>query len=270
MDFPSLITADALKDLLPDPNYQVIQVVSQPQTQRMLIPGAARVLPHELVHGQPPAPGELPSMDRLNALFGRLGLSDEKIYVLADDEGGAWAGRLGWTLDMIGHSKWLYLNGGIHAWLAAGEEMTDNPTYPEPTEPNVTVSNKWRIQLEELTTQLDDPNLLVWDCRTPEEYAGIKQTAMKNGHIPGAVHLNWLDLVDHSNNAQIVADLEEQLADCGISKDKSLVVHCQTHHRSGFTYMVARLLGYSDVRAYPGSWAEWGNHPTTPVEIVNR
>jgi thiosulfate/3-mercaptopyruvate sulfurtransferase len=46
-----------------------------------------------------------------------------------------------------------------------------------------------------------------------------------------------------------------------------VITHCQTHHRSGFTYLVAKSLGYPRVKGYAGSWGEWGNHPDTPVEI---
>ena len=61
-------------------------------------------------------------------------------------------------------------------------------------------------------------------------------------------------------------DLARQLEALGITRDKQIVTHCQTHHRSGFTYLAAKILGYPRVKAYPGSWSEWGNHPDTPVE----
>ena len=60
-------------------------------------------------------------------------------------------------------------------------------------------------------------------------------------------------------------DLQALLTHLGIA-DKRIITHCQTHHRSGLSYMVGRILGL-DIRAYHGSWSEWGNHPETPIEL---
>lgn len=263
--YPALFTVSDVKSRLTDPNFQVVQVVSQAQFSNTFIPGAAMITPQELVNGKPPTPGELPSVEQLNDVLGRIGLTEGKTIVVADDEGGAWAGRLAWTLDCVGHTRWCYLNGGIHAWVDAGEEVVNTPIAPESVQLELTISNERRVQLDQLRDELTDADLLVWDCRTRDEYVGIRNTARRNGHIPGAVHLNWLDLVDPSNQMQIAEDTAEQLARKQIVPDKSVVVHCQTHHRSGFTYMLARLLDFPRVRAYAGSWSEWGNHPDTPV-----
>ena len=61
-----------------------------------------------------------------------------------------------------------------------------------------------------------------------------------------------------------VADV---LAKRGIDAKRDVVAHCQTHHRSGFAYMAARLLGFPRIRAYHGSWSEWGNRMDTPVAV---
>ena len=72
--------------------------------------------------------------------------------------------------------------------------------------------------------------------------------------------------MDPQKNFRIRENLEDELHALGITPDKEIITHCHTHHRSGFTYLVAKQLGFSRVRAYDGSWSEWGNRPDTPVE----
>ena len=73
--------------------------------------------------------------------------------------------------------------------------------------------------------------------------------------------------MDKSRSLRIRTDMAQILKDLGITPDKEVITHCQTHHRSGFTYLVAKSLGYPRVKGYAGSWGEWGNHPDTPVEL---
>ena len=91
--------------------------------------------------------------------------------------------------------------------------------------------------------------------------------AAKSGHIPGAVNFEWTAGMDKARQLRIRTDMPQILEDLGITRDKEIITHCQTHHRSGFTYLVAKSLGYPRVKGYAGSWGEWGNHPDTPVEI---
>jgi 3-mercaptopyruvate sulfurtransferase SseA len=105
----------------------------------------------------------------------------------------------------------------------------------------------------------------VWDCRSAEEFRGQKSGSARAGHIPGAVHLDWLDLMDRARALRLRTDLEALLAERGIDRGRDVVTHCQTHHRSGLSYLVARLLDFPRIRAYPGSWSEWGNRTDTPV-----
>ncbi len=52
----------------------------------------------------------------------------------------------------------------------------------------------------------------------------------------------------------------------GITNEKIIIIYCQTPVRSAHMYFTLRLLGYHDIRVYEGSWAEWGNDSTTPIE----
>lgn len=232
------------------------------------IAGSVHVAPAELVCGTPPATGRLPSRERLNELFSRLGYHPGLDIVAYDDEGGGWAGRFLWTLDVIGHRRWRYLNGGIHAWRAAGKPVaTGAGRIPEPTNAEVTLDLAPAADAEDVRSAMHNDAQVIWDVRSAEEFRGERRAAKRAGHVPGATHLDWLRLKNPDDHLRLSPNLPELLRRQGITPDKSVITHCQTHHRSGLSYLVARLLGFPRIRAYHGSWSEWGNRDDLPIAV---
>ena len=257
----------------------LVQITSPEVFLQAHIDGAVLVTPAELVSGQPPATGRLPDLEALTRLFRRIGWTPERRVVVYDDEGGGWAGRFAWTLECIGERRWSYLNGGLHAWYAAGLPMAhgdaqgpmlgEGPSAHRATDPiasdvNVVIDTGPIAEIADVLAAIDDDDQLVWDVRSAEEYRGERRAAARSGHIPGAVNLDWMALKDPST-ARIPDNLAGLLDDNGVDRGKAIITHCQTHHRSGLSYMLGRLLGL-DIRAYRGSWSEWGNRDDTPIE----
>lgn len=230
------------------------------------IPGAILVSPSSLVDGRPPAPGRLPDTARLEALFAAIGYHPGQTIVVYDDEGGGWAGRFIWTLDVIGHAQWRYLDGGLTAWQGAGLPLETGPgKAPAPTKARIVVDAGPIAELEDVLAAIGDDAQLIWDVRSPEEYRGEKSGARRAGHVPGAVNLDWQRLKDPHRHLRLVENLRGVLLEHGIDGSRGVITHCQSHHRSGLSYLVARLLDFPNIRAYHGSWAEWGNREDTPV-----
>ena len=259
-----VLEPDVVADL-PEGDTLLVQITSRALYEQAHIPGSVLVEPSELVCGIPPATGKLPSLSEIESTLARIGYQPDQKVIAFDDEGGGWAGRFFWTLDVIGHHDWAYLDGGLHAWHGAGLPLSQSPTQAEPGEAlNLTINLDPIAEIADVMAALNDDAQVIWDVRSAEEYAGLRSGSARAGHIPGAVNLDWELLKDSGRQLRLVEDLDGLAASLGLLDADQVITHCQTHHRSGLSYLVGRLRGLH-IRAYHGSWAEWGNDPDTPI-----
>jgi thiosulfate/3-mercaptopyruvate sulfurtransferase len=265
--YPLLIEPEELQPLLADENLLIIDQSKLETFLNAHVPGAVHLDFKDLQLGQKPTPGALPSLDQLSVVFSNIGLTLDKHVIVYDDEGGGWAGRLIWALDAIGHTRYSYLNGGIHAWLQAGLATDQGPQAAIQSDYTVVeLDLRYELSKAQIVERLGRDDFAIWDARSAKEYSGEKVISARGGHIPGAVNYEWTLGMDSDRGLRInnLVEFDTLLNSLGLTKDKEIATHCQTHHRSGFTYLVGKILG-RNMKAYAGSWAEWGNDETVPV-----
>lgn len=196
----------------------------------------------------------------------KVGVSPAKpTVILADDVRDA--ARVWWMLKFAGVPDVRILNGGWKAWTAAKLPV-------EKSEAAATAApHDWKPDPARLASkqhvleQIKSGGAKCVDARAKEEFSGDKALAKKAGHIPGATHLEWLDLLDPKTDQFLPPPaLIKLVKSRDIDLDKPQITYCQGGGRAAVVAFGLELAGAKNVRNYYPSWGEWGNADDTPVE----
>ena len=179
---------------------------------------------------------------------------------------GVSAGRMYWILKYLGAKDVKLLDGQMKAWRRARKPVTKDVKEFAPTKFTPTVDNSIIATMQYVKDHLEDKNVLLVDVRSKEEYDGQKGKAKRKGHIPGAIHFEYKNVIDNGV-VKPKADIEKALNAAGITPDKEIILYCETSARAGIVYLVLKdILGYPKVRVYDGAFYEWAADQSNPVE----
>jgi thiosulfate/3-mercaptopyruvate sulfurtransferase len=196
--------------------------------------------------------GMLPGEEAFAELLSEAGITREDPVVAYDDHHGVFAARLLVTAEMYGHPPDLLhlVDGDFSAWQREYETSTEMPS-PEPSDYDVRLPEETPlVGAETVTAAIDDPDTVIVDTREGWEF--------EEGHIPGAVRLDWRELVDdETRGLKSREEMESRLDARGITREKRILLYCNTARRISHTYVVLRHLGYPALAFYEGSLTEW-------------
>ncbi|MEC8423779.1 MAG: rhodanese-like domain-containing protein, partial [Myxococcota bacterium] len=105
-----------------------------------------------------------------------------------------------------------------------------------------------------------------WDTREQREFAGeTPYRETRGGHLPGARHLWFKDLMTATGTLKNRGELRSLLTARSIPLDQPVIAYCTGGVRSGFAYAVLRELGAPTPANYDGSMWEWSADPERPL-----
>ncbi len=163
--------------------------------------------------------------DEFASRMSRMGIGDDSVVVAYDNRMGSYAARLWWALNTYGFRNVRLLNGGWHKWIAEGRPVTTKVPRVVPATFTPRRDDSMYGTCDLLSAAIGRPDVAILDVRSADEYSGREDRGnRRRGHVPGAVHLEWTDLVtaDDRRVFKPAAELREMLASRGVTPDKEV------------------------------------------------
>lgn len=264
MDDSVIVSADWLAAHRDDPEVRIIDVRDPWEFDGIgHIPGAVNIPFDEYRDDSDIDRGKLPGPAVFGELLSRAGVEPGHTLIAYDDTHGVFAARFVLTAIEYGHEDVRLLDGDYSAWARGYATATDStdfaPTEYEPAP--LSPAESPLIDRAAVEARLGTDTLFI-DTREEHEFA--------EAHLPGAIRFDWREVVDSETRGLKPEDeIEARLRADGITRDRSIVLYCNTARRISHTYIVLRALGFEDVAFYEGSLTEWlaeGGEVATDVE----
>jgi thiosulfate/3-mercaptopyruvate sulfurtransferase len=256
-----LISTSELNSILNDSNIVIVDTRSFKEYSEGHIPGSVHLDLFAFHWIDTTKQGIENFNKQARKLLSFLGVTSEKKVIFYDSISGMLAARGVWMLMYFSHQNVFMLNGGITKWKKESLLVEIKANNFKPSEFLGKINPEIISGFEYIRDNLD--NLKIIDARSIGEYDGSVVRAAQTGHIPNSINIDWNQNISTNGTFKNDEELSE-LYD--IPKDTEIITYCQGAYRAANSFLVLKKLGFKNVKIYLGSWGEWGNDLTLPIE----
>ena len=210
-----------------DANVVIVDCDVEAGYNRGHIPGAVMV-PDNFEKNPDTGRVHIMSPEQFAAMCQGLGIGDDTLVVTYDNAQGLTAARLWWALNYYGHTNVKVLNGGWRRWVSEGLKVDfTRPSANTRVKFTPKANEAIMCRLDELKDGYNKPDVVVWDVRSDGEWDGSASRGNKRvGHVPGAVHLEWFNMIDRETHQfKPAEEIRRILAEHGITPDKNVYAY---------------------------------------------
>lgn len=237
---------------------------------RAHIPGSrfADIL-EDLSNTDSPYQFTLPDASRFGDAMEALGVGDGNRVVVYDATYSMWATRVWWLLHAFGFEEAAVLDGGLTAWKAAGGALSDETPNIVPATFSAALRDGWFVRKDDVRRAVDDPaSTCVIDALMPGMYAGEDTPYSRPGHIPGAINVPAVGVVDPDTRLFISdAEIRERFAPALSDPGQAAITYCGGGIAATADAFLLRRVGKENVAVYDGSMAEWTADESLPLVV---
>ena len=271
--FPWIVSPERAVELIEEGDASVLDTRGKSRWKRGHLPGAVRADWETFTPSKKADRGELlADTSRLERRIRRLGVDADRPVLVVGNPPDNWGedGRIVWMLRTLGHERVALVDGGHAAVVEAGVGETDESSEPEKGDFEVERRETWSADRAAVRKVIDGDSgdVVLIDTRSAREYAGATPYGeSRGGHLPGAKHLHYSDLLTDDGRLLPAAKIREKLAGLGVTADSRVVSYCTGGVRSAWLTVVLAHLGYRAAN-YPGSAWDWSAAPEEKHPLV--
>ena len=197
-------------------------------------------------------------------LFSNIGITGKTFLIFYDNISGPSSARGVWLSLYFSHKKVAMLDGGFTSWEKENkpvETKTESFSYSKIDNPiDESLLSDFRTLLDSIRSK---KKIQIIDSRSLKEYSGEHIRALRGGHIPSAINIDWKENI-FIDKFKPLDDIKKVYS--SFSKNQELITYCQGGYRAANTFVILKELGFKKVKMYLGSWNEWGNNYRLPIE----
>lgn len=219
--------------------------------------------PMSQTSGRHPLPGADSFVEKLCA----WGVQNDSQVVCYDDLSGAFAARMWWLLNWVGHGSVAVLDGGIKKWTAEGRALeTVTRDRPRSAFAGQADAAMW-VDIEFVQQQLEQEEIRLLDARSTERFTGKDQkTDPVPGHVPGATSCPFAGNLDQEKVFLSAAELMRRYEPWFSERQPEQIINmCGSGVTACHNILATRIAGLPWTRLYVGSWSEWIKDSAHPV-----
>lgn len=215
-------------------------------------------------------PHMMPTQERFNQNAKALGIDNDSIIVVYDNSGTFASPRAWWMLKAMGHKEVFILDGGLTEWKLCQQPLAQNyvevqqyGNFSGELDPTYFVSSATVLR------KIEDSSSLTVDARSQARFNGEvaePRAGVRSGHIPSSVCLPFATLINN-HKMKAANELSDIIKQQSYSEQQEhFIFSCGSGVTACIVLLAHYLCGYESLSVYDGSWTEWGQDTSLPIE----
>lgn len=251
------------------PNSVVLDTRSRSVFYREHIDGSRSVSWEEFSVPNLPLRGNLLPAETLKKKLETYGIDSNRPVLVVSESKNNWGedGRIVWMLRSLGHRSAFLVDGGYSGLKQLGAPLSNQSAPKNSGSFQIKADPKLTATSSEIKSNLKNRKYVFLDTREEREFFGeTPYGESRGGHIPGAKHLYYKNLLNDDGSLLSSEEIVAKLSGLGIERDSIIVTYCTGGVRSAWMTAVLRNEGFN-AKNYAGSMWEWsaGNEKEYPL-----